>query len=90
MLPRAARFRPAIDDEEVLARHQPELLQVVGNRESGLSCADDDDAGMARVIGHAFTLPVTAAPPHREAFGMKAKHTPAVHPVHGRHGVLGS
>src|SRR5690606_14384919 len=42
-LPRPARRRRSVDDDEPRARLEAEALQVIGRREPGLTRTDDDD-----------------------------------------------
>jgi len=66
-LPGAARTRPAIEHDELVPRIEAETTQVVGDRETGLTRADDHDRGVDLAPGHRVN--VTRASPARSGGG---------------------
>jgi hypothetical protein len=68
VLPGPARRRPAVEHDGVGAHAEAEPLQVVRDREAGLSGTDDHDLGLCRFGAHGTTR-LTPAPRRRPITG---------------------
>ncbi len=52
VLPRASGSRAAVEQDEVVARVEPETPKIEPDRETGLSCADHHDGGVGGAVSH--------------------------------------